>query len=188
MQSERRAQASWAELETGGGISGQTMFATPFGMRPAQDLHIGDAVRTAVGGPVTVVSVRPMSALGWTRIPPLALGNRHAMVVGQGQGVLVECRLAWQLLGRAAVVVPALALHNWRGIAACTAPPSGLRLTASRPALLLGSAGLVFAVDGPANVNLSIQALPPVANLSLASARQLIVCLIAYEAGLALRG
>jgi hypothetical protein len=193
MWGDWRAQDSWAELETGGGICGQTMLATPFGMRPAQALRIGDYLRTVSGGPVAVVSIRPAPNQGWMRIPPLALCNRHALVVGQGQSLLIESSFLHKAVGSAAVVVPAAALRHWRGIALCLAPAQALRLTAARPALIVGSTGVLLAVNGPANAalaqdDLPPKDLPPVPSLSLASARQLIACLIAYEAGAMLRG
>ncbi len=193
MISESRRQDSWAELAMGGGVSARAMLAAPFGMRAAQSLQVGETLRTANGGPVSIVSICPAPQQGWIRIPPLAMGNRSEVVVGQGQGVLIESSFARQIVGSAAVVVPALALRHWRGIATCVAPTEGLRLTLSRPALLVGSTGVLLAANGPANhqaaAGLMTQgALPPVPNLSLASAQQLVACLIAYEAGAMLRG
>lgn len=188
MLGDWRAQGSWAELETGGGIAAQTLLATPFGMQAAGQLRMGDCVRTSALGPAMVVSTRHAPNLGWMRVPPLALGNRTAFVVAQGQGVLIESSYAARMMGSAAVVVPALALRHWRGIAPCPAPARAVRLTLSRPALILGSTGVMLAADGPANSPISTQALPPVPSLSLASAQQLVACLIAYEAGAMLRG
>lgn len=188
-----RAQDSWAEMETGGGIAGNVLLATPMGMCPLGRLRAGDVVRAATGGPLSVVSLTAATGMGWMRIAPLALGNRHAVTVGMGQGVLIESSFAQRMVGSAAVVVPALALRHWRGVAPCAAPASCLRITASRPALVVGSTGLLFAVNGPANSALPLAAqgspsLPPVPSLSLASAQQLIACLIAQEAGAMLRG
>ena len=188
MWGDWRAQDSWAELETGGGMCGHTMLATPFGMRPAKALCIGDYLRTVSGGPVAVVSIRPALDHGWMRIPPLALCNRHAVLVGQGQSLLIESSFLRKAVGSAAVVVPAAALRHSRGIAPSIAPAQALRLTVSRPALILGSTGVVLAANGPANNALVHDDLPPVPSLSLASARQVIACLIAYEAGAMLRG
>lgn len=198
MLGDMRAQDSWAEMETGGGLAGGLMLATPFGMRAAQGLQAGDRLRCTAGGPVSVVAVAPAPAQGWMRIPPLALGNRLAVVVGQGQGLLIESSFAQRMVGSAAVVVPALALRHWRGIAQCPAPASALRLTLARPALIMASTGLLLAANGPANdggakaangAKMCAQgALPPVPCLSYASAQQLIACMIAYEAGASLRG
>jgi hypothetical protein len=188
MGGDLRARGTWAELETGGGIAGQTMMATPFGMRSAQDLRIGDPLRASSGGPVCVVSIAAAPSQGWIRLPPLSLGNRQAIVIGQGQSLLIESAYAQTITGSTAVVVPALALRFWRGILPCAAPDVALRITLSRPALIVGSAGLLFAADGPANAPLGTGDLPPVPSLSFESARQLVACLIAYEAGAMLRG
>lgn len=126
------------------------------------------------------------------RIPPLALGNRLAVVVGQGQGLLIESSFAQRMVGSAAVVVPALALRRWRGIDQCPAPEMCLRLTLSRPALIVGSTGVLLAANGPDNDGgaalRALGELPPVPRLSFGSAQQLIACMIAYEAGTSLRG
>ncbi len=182
------AQDTWAELESGGGIAGHTQLATPFGMRGADRLRLGDCLRASVGGPVTVVSIRPAANLGWMRVPPMALGNRQALVVASGQSLLIESSYAARMVGSASVVVPALALRQWRGIAPCTTPAQAMRITLSRPALIFGSAGVMLAGNGPANHGLDTGNLPPVPSLSLGSALQLVACLIAYEAGLALGG
>ncbi len=193
MQGGFRAQDSWAELEMGGGISGEVMLATPFGMRAAKSLLVGDQLRATFGGPATVVSLAPAPLQGWMRIPPMALGNRSAVVVGQGQSVLIESGFSQRMVGSLAVVVPALALRYWRGITPCAAPEKGLRVTLSRPALIVGSTGVLLAANGPANDMPTAAVgtageLPPVPWLSLASAQQLIACIIAYEAGAMLRG
>jgi hypothetical protein len=178
-------------METGGGISGGLMLATPFGMRTAKGLRAGDTLRSTAGGPVSVVAIASAPQQGWMRIPPLALGNRLAVVVGQGQGLLIESSFAQRMVGSAAVVVPALALRHWRGITQCPAPEMCLRLTLSRPALIVGSTGVLLAANGPANDGGAVYAqerLPPVPCLSYSSAQQLVACMIAYEAGASLRG
>jgi hypothetical protein len=187
-----RAQDSWAEMETGGGVSGGLLLATPFGMRAAKGLRAGDTLRSTSGGPVSIVAIAPAKPQGWMRIPPLALGNRLSVVVGQGQGLLIESSFAQRMVGSAAVVVPALALRHWRGITQCPAPEMCLRLTLSRPALIVGSTGVLLAANGPANDGggavYAQDRLPPVPCLSYSSAQQLIACMIAYEAGTSLRG
>ena len=192
MLGNMRAQDSWAEMETGGGVSGGLMLATPFGIRAAKGLRAGDTLRSTAGGPVSVVAIAPAPAQGWMRIPPLALGNRLAVVVGQGQGLLIESSFAQRMVGSAAVVVPALALRRWRGIDQCPAPEMCLRLTLSRPALIVGSTGVLLAANGPDNDGgaalRALGELPPVPRLSFGSAQQLIACMIAYEAGTSLRG
>jgi hypothetical protein len=187
MLGDLRVQDSWAELETGGGIDGHMRLATTIGLRKAKHLREGDWLRAAQGGPVRVVASRPAPNMGWIRIPALALGNRSALVLAQGQGLLIESTFAARTLGSAAVVIPALALRHWRGISTCTAPQEPRRLTLSRPALVLGGTGAMLAFNGPANLHGPMADLPPATNLSLASAQQLVACLIAHDAGLTLR-
>jgi len=188
MRGDLRAQVSWAELEQGGGISGHAMLATPYGMRSVMALRPGEVLRSAASAPVTLVSITSAAPQGWLRIPPMALGNRHAVEVAAGQGVMIEGPHTQRVSGSAAVVVPALALRYWRGISLCEAPRPALRLTLSRPALLIGSTGVLLAANGPANSGFKGGDLPPVPSLSLDSARQLVACLIGYEAGAMLRG
>jgi hypothetical protein len=187
MLGDLRAQDSWAELETGGGIDGHMQLATTIGLRMAGHLCEGDWLRAAQGGPVRVVASRPAPNMGWIRIPALALGNRSALVLAPGQGLLIESTLAARMLGSAAVVIPALALRHWRGITLCGAPLQPRQLTLSRPALVLGGMGTMLAFNGPANTHGPLDHLPPTPNLSLASAQQLVACLIAHDAGLTLR-
>lgn len=190
MCGDGQAQASWAQ-SGGGGIGAQMMLATPKGMRAAADIQVGDFLRSTAGGPVTVVARREVSdGADWVRIPPLALGNRREVFVAQGQNILIESSYGARIVGSVAVVVPALALHHWRGIKlrapGLDAPRLGVSFTLSRPALVLGCAGVMIAFDGPANDMLDTADLPPVPALSLGSAQQLTACLMAYEAGWAL--
>jgi hypothetical protein len=181
------AQDTWAEVEAGGGLSGQTLLATPFGMTPASQLRVGDYLRSVVGGPVQIVAARSLPNLGWLRIPTLALGNRQPETVARGQNLAVEsCTLA-RLVGGAGVVMPAAAMRYWRGISPCAPPPRSVRLILSRPALVVGASGILFAINGPANFSLEQQDLPPLPSLSLASAQQLVACMIAHEAGAMMR-
>lgn len=174
-------------LRFGCGIAADMMLATPDGLRAAGEIGMGDLLRSLQDGPVTVVAQRAADAGQWLRIPPLALGNRREILVAAGQGLLIETVYAARLVGSLAVVVPALALRHWRGIAPAKAPAEAVSFTLSRPAMVLGGAGVLLAMDGPANAPLMAQDLPPVPSLSLATAQQLIACLIAYDAGAALR-
>jgi hypothetical protein len=157
------------------------------GFAPVQDLRVGDLLRTSDGRPTKLTSLSPARNEGWLRIPALALGNRRAFVVGQGQGLLIESSFAQRIAGATSVVVPALALRGWRGVSTCPAPARALRLQTQRPALVLAAAGGLIAVGGTKDGAEAASALPPVPNLSLASAQQVIACMIAYEAGAALR-
>ncbi|MDZ7905136.1 MAG: hypothetical protein U5N55_04735, partial [Cypionkella sp.] len=158
----------------------------PYGLRAA-DIQTGETLCCTSGGPVTVVTRRETQMAVSIRIAPQALGNRRELRVAGGQGVLIESAYAARITGSGRVVVPALALRQWRGISVSSARADGLCFTLSRPALVLGASGVLIAMDGPANGPLSTANLPPVPSLSLPSAQQLIACLIAYEAGALLR-
>lgn len=179
---------TWAELRFGAGISGEVMLATPMGFLPARSLSVGDALRTAGGQPTVITALAPAPNDGWIRIPALALGNRRAFVLGQGQGVLIESTFAQRLTGGASVVVPALALRGWHGISSCPMPAHAVRLQTQRPVLVHAAAGAMVALSGQLSAPQNQQDLPPVPSLSLQSAQQMIACMIAYEAGVALRG
>lgn len=181
------AKEGWSELCFGAGLSADILVATPMGFAPVQDLRVGDLLRTSDGRPTKLTSISPARNEGWLRIPALALGNRRAFVVGQGQGVLIESAFAQRIAGATSVVVPALALRGWHGVSSCPMPAQALRLQTQRPALVLAAAGGMIAVGGAKDGALASPDLPPVPNLSLASAQQLIACMIAYEAGAALR-
>jgi hypothetical protein len=177
-----------AELCYGAGIGGDTMLATPLGFVPAQDLRPGDDVRSLSGAPTIVTGITPAQNDAWLRIPALALGNRRAFVVGQGQGVLITSRFAKTISGAHQVVVPALALCGWHGISPCPAPKRAVRVITQRPAVLLAASGAMIATRSEGKSGFSTDDLPPAQTLSLASAQQLVACFIAYEAGVALRG
>lgn len=179
---------SWAELRFGAGISGEVMLATPMGFLPARSLKVGDMLRCAGGQPTLITAVAPAENDGWLRIPALALGNRRAFVLGQGQGVLIESAFAQRIIGATSVVIPALALRGWHGISNCPMPPRAVRLQTQRPALVHAASGAMVAIGGHQTGADGARQLPPVPSLSLQSAQQMIACMIAYEAGVALRG
>jgi hypothetical protein len=179
---------TWAEQRFGAGISGEVMLATPLGFLPAHSLRVGDMLRCHGGPPTIITAIAPAENDGWLRIPALALGNRRAFVLGQGQGVLIESAFAQRIVGGASVVVPALALRGWHGVCSCPMPPRAVRLQTQRPALVHAASGAMVAIGGQGKVQSAAQDLPPVPSLSLASAQQMIACMIAYEAGVALRG
>lgn len=178
----------WAELCFGTGLGGDTMLATPFGFVPVQDLRPGDALRTLCGAPTLVSAITPSAQDGWLRIPALAVGNRRSFVVGPGLGVVISSRFAKPISGADQVVVPALALSGWHGISPCPAPQRAVQVQTLRPAILLAASGAMIAARAGQGAGFDTQDLPPVQTLSLASAQQLVACMIAYEAGVALRG
>ncbi len=176
---------SWPDAVAGQGIAGDVVVATPLGWRAVADLHLGDVLRNLNGAPTALCAAQPTTTIGWLRFPIRALGNRRPFVVGQGQGVLLQSEYIRALTGEAAVAVPAIALLGWRGIHSCAAPRHAVSLRLVRPSLIMVGAGAFLACQGMDDIGWA--GLPPVPSLSLPSAQQLLACLIAQDAGIALR-
>ena len=176
---------AWPDAIAGQGIGGDVSVATPMGWRAVADLRLGDVVRNLDGSPTALCAFEPATAQNWLRFPISALGNRRPCVVGQGQGVLLTSDYIRVLTGEAAVAVPAIALQGWRGIHICTPPKQGVNLRLMRPSLIMVGAGAFLTCQGIQDIGWA--GLPPVPSLSLPSAQQLLACLIAQDAGVALR-
>lgn len=176
---------AWPDAIAGQGIAGDVSVATPMGWRAVADLRLGDLLRNLDGLPTALGALHPATAQNWVRFPIRALGNRRAFVVGQGQGVLLQSDYIRALTGEAAVAVPAIALQGWRGIHLCTPPKQAIRLRLMRPSLIMVGAGAFLTCQGLQDTGWA--GLPPVPSLSLTSAQQLLACLIAQDAGSALR-
>lgn len=176
---------AWPDAIAGQGIGGDVSVATPMGWRAVADLRLGDVVRNLDGSPTALCAFEPATAQNWLRFPISALGNRRPFVVGQGQGVLLTSDYIRVLTGEAAVAVPAIALQGWRGIHICTPPKQGVNLRLMRPSLIMVGAGAFLTCQGIQDIGWA--GLPPVPSLSLPSAQQLLACLIAQDAGVALR-
>lgn len=176
---------AWPDADLGVGLGGEVSVATPMGWRPAAALAVGDMLRKPDGPPVELGAILPAKTDAWLKLPIMALGNRRAIVVGQGQGVLLKSNYIQQLTGAPSVAVPAIALQGWRGIHACAPPDKGVSLRLARPNLIMVGAGAFLTCQGLDDIGWD--ALPPVPSLSVASAQQLLACLIAYDAGRALR-
>jgi hypothetical protein len=176
---------AWADTDLGVGLAADVAVATPLGWRPAADLTVGAMLRKPDGPPVELGLILPAKADSWLKFPIMALGNRRAIVLGQGQSVLLKSDYIRQLTGEDSVAVPALTLKGWRGIHACAPPRKAVSLRLARPNFIMVGAGAFLACQGM--VDVGWDALPPVPSLSVASAQQLLACLIAYDAGRALR-
>lgn len=122
--------------ESGGGETGHvlitgnvglvdgTRVATPRGWRPVESLCAGEQVLTFDNGMQRITEIqselhdnglRPGQMP--VRVPSGALGNRRDLWMMPDQGLVVECDAVEEYLGDPFVVVPALALDGFRGIA-----------------------------------------------------------------------
>lgn len=149
------------------GIAGD--IATPWGWTPVADLAAGDLLRCLDGAPQAIVETLPADALLWLRLPVMALGNRREVILAQDQAVVLKSPRA---------VLPAAALIGWRGIAACPPPAQARRLRLTKAGVIMVGAGAFLACPG---MDHHLPILPP------DQARQLAACLIAFDAGCALR-
>lgn len=167
------------------GVFPATEVATPEGWRPAGDLAAGDAILTVGRGAQGIVEVCAGSPGTILHLPTGALGNRVAMDLPAGQGLLLEAELAEDLGEEPFAVIPALSLSGWRGVVQREAADKSVRLILPQPGLIYAGPGLLLACAGRQSLEALVRS-PGLAALSLASARALVACLIAEEAGLIL--
>jgi hypothetical protein len=105
------------------GIPGATLIETAQGWRPAATLTPGDRLATWDGGFRPVLSthserMQPTGAERLIRVPGGALNNCATVWLRPGQYVLIQSPHAAAVLGAEAVLLPAVALAGYRGIAA----------------------------------------------------------------------
>lgn len=187
------------------GLLAGTPLATPDGWRLVEQIGPGDLVLTFDGGPRRVQAVQ--SALveaglgGWTPVhwplvvPARVLGNRDRFRLLPDQAVLLDCDLAEDMFGDPFALIPAAALQGWRGIAP---EPPGVREQVLTPVMAedevvyaAGGALIWCPGDQPAGLPMGLHPRGDRAGyapLSLASARELVACLIAQDVGAALSG
>lgn len=193
------------------GLFATTPLATPDGWCPAGALSPGDPVLTFDGGiqPVTALYTAPFHegplALWPLRVPVGALDNRDEITLLPQQKLLLECDLAEDLFGDPFALIPAEALEHWRGIARFRPGPAEeiVQLRFDRPQIVYASRGVLLscAGEGWAGEEWPEENWPevnwPEADWSLSDpghtvctltqARHLVACLMAEEAGAALR-
>ncbi|SNX67422.1 Hint domain-containing protein [Cereibacter ovatus] len=186
------------------GIFAGTSVATPKGWRAAELIREGDAVLTMDGPPQPVrmarhSRIRPAQwppSLAPLHVPPGALDNRAALLLLSGQLVLLETERAETLCGEPFALVPAAALDGFRGIARMPPPDETLAVSLgfaqeqviyAAGATLLRCAGLEVPED-PVQAMLTRTAVARPPALTLEQGLHLIACLLAEEAGAALRG
>lgn len=176
------------------GIFASTLIATPEGWRPAGALSQDSMVLTFDSGAqpvahclVAAVGEAP-SALWPLSVPAWALDNREEVLLLPEQKILIETDLAETLYGDPFALIPGQALEGWRGITRCRPPVSSavVHLGFTAPQVIYASRGILLSCPGE-----------PMAeptwddrlhtSYSLTQARHLIACLMAEEAGAALR-
>lgn len=185
------------------GFLGGTRIATPDGWRPAEELRAGDPVLTVDGPPQPLrlarhSRIRPAhwpAALAPLLVPPGALENREALVLLSGQHVLLESDWAEAQCGEPFALLPAAALDGFRGIGRHAPPVEAVAVSLgfARDELVYAAGTTLVRCGGVEPAADPLQAMltrahrgyPPA--LSLEQALHLLACLVAEEAGLALR-
>ncbi len=176
------------------GILSSTSIATPTGWRPAGSLVPGTLVLTFDGGPQPVRSAH-LAALGGAHpslwpllVPAWALDNREELILLPEQKVLIEADIAEELYGDPFALIPAQALEGWRGIARCR-PPMGtaaVQIGFDEPQVVYASRGVLLSCPGDPFAEMDwLQSSH--SSYSLTQARHLMACMMAEEAGAALR-
>ena len=189
------------------GLMAGTRLATPAGWIAVEALAPGDRLLTFDGPPCAVVALQSAivdagsgqwPVAGWPlRVPTGVLGNDHGPLrLLPDQAVMLDCDQAERMFGDAFALVPAAALAGWRGIA--PEPPRALEPVITP---ILAADSLIFAegnalvwCPGDTAAGLpgfgggadTVHDRPGGTPLSLASARDLVACLIAEDVGAAL--
>ncbi len=176
------------------GILAATRIATPQGWVPAGDLVPGARVMTFDAGPQPVLRAQRLAlsegpaALWPVLVPPWALDNRDELTLLPEQKLLIEADLAEVLFGDPFALLPAQALQGWRGITRCR-PAAGsgvMQLQFASPQIVYASRAVLLSCPGDTMEATDWHA-PVHTPYTLAQARHLVACLMAEEAGAALR-
>lgn len=176
------------------GIVATTPIATPDGWCCAGDLSVGMQVVTFDGGIQRLIHALklPLESAPpdfWPlRVPCGALDNRAEVMLLPDQKLLIEADCAEDLFGDPFALIPARALEGWRGIERFRPPPHlvTVQLQFARHQLVYASRGLLLSCPGDA-LSEDMAAPQDFSACSLTQARHLVLCLMAEEAGAALR-
>jgi hypothetical protein len=187
------------------GLLAGTPLATPDGWRLVEEIGPGDLVLTFDGGPRRVQAVQSAlveaGRLHWPMshwplaVPARVLGNRDRFRLLPDQAVLLDCDLAEDMFGDPFALIPAAALQGWRGIA--PEPPEAREQVVTpvmaEDEVIYAAGGALIWCPGDQPAGLPMAHNPRgdragYAPLSLASARELVACLIAQDVGAALSG
>lgn len=172
------------------GVFPSTPIATPGGWVRADQLRAMDRVLTVGAAPQPIQSVSRQSCRAAINLPIAALGNRIAVALPAAEHVLLASDFAVPMCGAAMVLVPIAACVGWRGVSIVhSTVAQQLRLTLVEPDLIYAGHGLILACPGKPTAagGAHVDARPPpFSSLSIATARQLIACLMAYDLGRAL--
>lgn len=176
------------------GIFATTLIATPDGWCTADSLHPGARVLTFDGGAqrLTGHHILPFAQAPtsfWPLlVPSWAMDNRDEIILLPEQKVLIEADLAEDLYGDPFALIPARALEGWHGIQRCRPPEAAtaVQLRFSRHQVIYASRGLLLSCAGDPLADSDVLA-TGYASYSLAQAEHLMACLMAEEAGAALR-
>ncbi|NEX47587.1 Hint domain-containing protein [Pseudotabrizicola algicola] len=176
------------------GIIATTPIATPSGWCPAGELHSGAEVMTFDGGNQTVTRAltlpleEPPPEFWPLRVPAWAMDNREDVLLLPEQKVLIEADCAEDLFGDPFALVPARALEGWRGIERSRPPQllASVQLRFARHQLVYASRGILLSCAGDPFAEAEWHP-RDFSVCSLAQARHLVTCLMAEEAGAALR-
>lgn len=175
------------------GLFAMTPVATTRGWVAVGALQPGDLLLTFDDGPQPVVAsysayLEDGNADQWPlRVPAGALENREEISLLPDQKVLIESDAAERLFGDPFALVPARALHDWRGIERFH-PMEGERVVQLRfrkPQVIYASRGVLLSCAGE-EWDAAVWQDPGHTVCTMQQSRHLAACLIAEEAGAAL--
>jgi hypothetical protein len=158
-----------------GGVEAASLLATPSGWQAAGRLRVGDRLLTLGSGPLPITARVCIACTEAVLLPAGALGNRADMVLPADQRVAIDSDLSDDPV----VMLPLRALVDWRGITLIRSETAVLCFHLPRPEVIYAGPGLLLSCAGS-------EGIAPLPDLSGPSARQLVACLIGYEAGRAM--
>jgi len=165
------------------GVPAGLAVATPGGWRDMRMLQPG-ALIWAASGAVRLLGLRRRRGQERMLLPPGALGNRKALWLPPGLRLLIDCGMAEAICGEALVLMPVAAAEGWRGVRRIAAPAPLVVPLLDRAAVIHAGPGMMLACPGAEAGGLWDS--PGFAELSEATARQMLACELAEEAGAAL--